>query len=324
MNYSTPHIFKRIAAIRIGLISLLMAFTIGTASGAEFVRIKSSSIGGSWYAGGAALAKLITDNYSDLIGINIASPGLDNESVKRLGRNEAEIAFLTGPGAYNAFNGIGPTWKKPQDVRALFGLWPGVINAIVMADSKFKTLGDLKGASIATYVEGDVNGEQVLALLKSHGVTEDNSNFFRIMKADASRMFIDKRIDAILFYFGYGHGNLKEISAARKIRFLPPDSTDVKSFMSANPFYYLGDFGTEFGVPSAKQLIGPYLLAARGDLSEDLVYKITKVWFENLDWLGRVLPKNIQHMNTKDPKAGVPIPLHPGAERYFKEVGLIR
>jgi TRAP transporter TAXI family solute receptor len=313
-----------VSSIRVVVCAMLMTFGIGSATAEEFVRIKSSSIGGSWYAGGAALAKLITDNYPEYIGVNIASPGLDNESIKRLGRGEAEIAFLTGPGAFNAFDGVGPTWQEPQDIKALFGLWPGVINAIVMDDSEFKTLRDLKGASIATYVEGDVNGEQVLELLKHHGVTEDNTDFFRIMKADASRMFIDKRVDAIVFYFGYGHGNLKEISAARDIRFLPPESADAEAFMSENPFYYLGDFGEEFGVPNAKQLIGPYLLAARGDLPEEMVYKITKVWFENLPWLERVLPKNIQYMNVKDPKAGVPIPLHPGAERYFKEAGLIQ
>jgi len=295
----------------------------GAAAASDFIRIKSSSIGGSWYAGGAALAKLITDNYPEFIGVNVASPGLDNETIRRMARGEAEIGFLTGPGAFDAYKGKGPTWEEPQDVRALFGLWPGVINAIVMADSQFQTLSDLQGASVATYVVGDVNGQQVLELLRHHGVTEDNTEFFRIAKSDASRMFIDKRVDAIVYYFGYGHGNLKEISAARNVRFLPPETSAVQKFLEENPFYYLGDFGEEFDVPNAKQLVGPYLLAARGDLSEDTVYKITRVWFENLDWLKEVLPNNIKYMNTEDPTAGVPIPLHPGAERYFREAGLI-
>lgn len=303
--------------------AVLLAFTT-TAGAADFIRIKSSSIGGSWYAGGAALAKLITDNYPEFIGVNVASPGLDNETIKRMGRGEAELGFLTGPGAFNAARGNPPTWDAPQDVKALFGVWPGVINAIVMADSPYQTLEDLKGASLATYVVGDVNGEQVLELLRHHGVTEDNTEFFRIMKADASRMFIDKRVDAIVYYFGYGHGNLKEISAARDVRFLPPADGPVAKFLEENPFYYLGDFGEEFEVPSAKQLVGPYLLAARGDLPEETVYKVTKVWFENIDWLKQVLPNNIKYVNLEDPKAGVPIELHPGAEKYFREVGLVK
>lgn len=144
------------------------------------------------------------------------------------------------------------------------------------------------------------------------------------MKSDATRMFIDKRVDAIVFYFGYGHANLKEISTSRKIRFLPPDPEMVKGFLEENPFYYIGDFGAEFGVPNAKQLIGPYLTACRADAPEDLIYEITKSWFENLDWLKKVLPSNIPYMNVKDPQAGVPLPLHPGAEKYFKEKGLLK
>ncbi|HUV58741.1 MAG TPA: TAXI family TRAP transporter solute-binding subunit [Desulfatiglandales bacterium] len=294
------------------------------AKAAKFISIKSSSLGGSWYAGGAAWAKLISDNYPEYIAINVAAPGLDNESLKRLARKECQLVFLTGPGAYNAYKGVPPTWKRPQDIRGLFGLWPGVINTIVMADSKFKKLQDLKGASIATYVPGDINGEQVLACLKHHGITEKNTKFYRIMKADASRMFIDKRVDSIMYYFGHGHANLKEIAASRKIRFLAPDSEMVKGFMKENPFYYLGDFGEEFGVQNANQLIGPYLTACRADASVDIIYKVVKVWFDNLDWLKIVLPSNIPYMNVKDPHAGVPLPMHPGAEKYFKEVGLIK
>lgn len=305
------------------MISSLFIFGVHDVGAAKFLRIKSSSLGGSWYAGGAAWAKLITDN-TDYIAINVASPGLDNESLKRLARKECDLVFLTGPGAYNAFKGVPPTWKAPQDIRGLFGLWPGVMNAIVLADSKFQKLQDIKGASIATYIPGDVNGEQVLALLKHHGVTEENTKTYRIMKSDATRMFIDKRVDAIVFYFGYGHANLKEISTSRKIRFLPPDPEMVKGFLEENPFYYIGDFGAEFGVPNEKQLIGPYLTACRADAPENLIYDVTKAWFENLDWLKKVLPSNIPYMNVQNPKAGVPLPLHPGAERYFREKGLLK
>jgi TRAP transporter TAXI family solute receptor len=309
--------------ILVGMAAIL-SFSPGEASAETYIKIKSSSIGGSWYAGGAAWAKLISDNYPEYITVNIASPGLDNESLKRMVRKEADIAFLTGPGAYNAYKGVPPTWKGPQDIRAMFGIWPGVMNAIVLADSKFKTMQDLKGANIATYVPGDINGEQVLSLLKHHGVTEQNTKIYKIMKEDATRMLIDKRLDAILYYFGYGHANLKELSASREIRFLPPDEEMVKGFMKENPFYYLAEFGAEFGVPNAKQLIGPYLTACRADAPEDLIYNVTRAWFENLDWLKQTLPSNIPYMNIKDPTAGVPIPLHPGAEKYFREKGLIK
>jgi TRAP transporter TAXI family solute receptor len=302
----------------------LLWMSVGEVNAVQFIRIKSSSIGGTWYAGGSAWAKLITDNYKEYIAVNIAAPGLDNESLKRMARKECELVFLTGPGAYNAYKGVPPTWKEPQSVLGMFGIWPGVLNVMVTAESKFKSVQDLKGASVATYVPGDINGEQVFELFKHHGITEANTKFYKIMKADASRMFIDGRIDAVAYYFGYGHANLKEMSASRKIRFLPPDPKMVEGFMKENPFYYIADFGEEFGCPNAKQLVGPYLTACRADEPVDMIYNFTKVWFDNLPWLKTVLPSNIPYMNVKDPKAGVPIPLHPGAEKYFKEKGLIK
>ncbi len=301
------------------------AVDAGAASGGKnFIRIKSSSIGGSWYAGGSAWAKLISDNYPEFLSVNIAAPGLDNESLKRLFRKEAELVFLTGPGAYNAYKGVPPVWKEPMPLRGLFGIWPGVLNTVVSADSKFKVLQDLKGAKIATYVPGDINGEQMLSLLKHHGITEQNTKIYKIMKSDAARMFIDGAIDAVVYYYGYGHANLKEMSASRKIRFLPNDPVMVQAFMKENPFYYIADFGAEFGVPNAKQLIGPYHTACRADLPEETAYKVTKVWFENLNWLGKVLPSNMPYQNVKEPAAGVPIPIHPGAVKYYKEKGLMK
>lgn len=289
----------------------------------KFIQIKSSSLGGSWYAGGAAWAKLISQN-TDYIAINSSSPGLDNESIARLARGEADLIFLTGPGAYNAYKGIGSTWEgNPQPLCALFGLWPGVLNVVVLKDSKFESIQDLKGATIATYVPGDVNGEQVLALLEHHGVTEKNAKFYRIRKSDGARMFIDGRVDALAYYFGYGHADLKEISASRKIRFLPPDKKMVQGFLEENPFYYLGQFGEEFGCENELQLIGPYLTACSAKMSEEMAYTFTKVWFENLDWLETVLPQNIPLINREDPSAGIPIPLHPGAIKYFKEAGIM-
>ena len=228
--------------IGFALLLITLAGDAGAASGRNFIRIKSSSIGGSWYAGGSAWAKLIADNYPEFLTVNIAAPGLDNESLKRLFRNEAELVFLTGPGAYNAYKGVPPVWKEPMPLRGLFGIWPGVLNTVVSAESKFQVLQDLKGAKIATYVPGDINGEQMLALLKHHGVTEENTKIFKIMKADAARMFIDGAIDAVVYYYGYGHANLKEMSASRKIRFLPNDPVKVQAFMKENPFYYIARF----------------------------------------------------------------------------------
>ncbi len=290
--------------------------------GKQFVVIKSSSIGGSWYACGAAYAKLISDN-TNYIAMNSASPGLTNESIKAMSEGKAQLALADGLAAYTALKGQAP-WNKPQNVRMLFGIWPGVYNIIVNADSKINSLADLKGKSIATYVEGELDGVAFLDLLSWAGVTEKNSRIYRIMKNDATRMFIDGQADCLIYAFGHGHSKLKEISTSRKIKFLPTDPALEKKFIEKYPYYTSDKFGSEFGVPDAQQFISTYFIMCLDTLPEEQAYEFTKVWWENWGFLEEALPSNVPFINKKDPKAGVPVPMHPGAERYFKEIGLIK
>ncbi len=294
----------------------------GGEGGKQFVVIKSSSIGGSWYACGAAFAKLITDN-TNFIAMNSASPGLTNESIKAMAEGKAQLALGEPLGGYTALQGKEP-WDKPQNIRILFGIWPGIFNIVVNADSDIKTLSDLKGKSIATYVEGEPDGIAFSELLDWAGVNDKNSRIYRIMKNDATRMFIDGQADCLIYAFGHGHAKLKEITTARKVRFLPTDDANVKKFIEKYPFYTSEQFGSEFGVPDEQQFISPYFIACLDTLPADQAYEFTKVWWENWKFLEEALPSNVPYINRNNPKGDLPFPLHPGSEKYFKEKGIIK
>ena len=294
----------------------------GGEGGKQFVVIKSSSIGGSWYACGAAFAKLITDN-TNFIAMNSASPGLTNESIKAMAEGKAQLALGEPLGGYTALTGKEP-WDKPQNIRILFGIWPGIFNIVVNADSNIKTLADLKGKSIATYVEGEPDGIAFSELLSWAGVNDQTARIYRIMKNDATRMFIDGQADCLIYAFGHGHAKLKEITTARKVRFLPTDDANVKKFIEKYPFYTSEQFGSEFGVPDAQQFISPYFIACLDTLPADQAYEFTKVWWENWKFLEEALPSNVPYINRNNPKGDLPFPLHPGSEKYFKEKGIIK
>lgn len=288
----------------------------------EFVVIKSSSIGGSWYACGAAFAKLISDN-TNFIAMNSASPGLTNESIKAMADGKAQLALGEPLGAWGALEGNEP-WDKPHNVRILFGLWPGVFNIVVNEDSGINTLADLKGKSIATFAEGEPDGEAFLELLSWAGVNEQNSRIYRIMKNDATRMFIDGQADCLVYAFGHGHSKLKEITTSRKVKFLPTDDALAKKFIEKFPYYSSTIFGSEFGVADAQQFQSTYFIMCLDSLPEEQAYEFTKVWWENWDFLEDAMPSNVPWINRADPQSGLPIPMHPGALKYFKEVGIIK
>ena len=288
----------------------------------EFITIKGSQVGGTWYAGCAAWAKLITDN-TKYIATNVASPGITVENITKMMEGRAQLGFFETPIAYQALKGMGE-WKKPVEVRALFGIWPGVYNMIVHEESGIKDLYGLKGKTIATLVEGDPTGETLIELLAMHGVTAQNSKILRIQKTEAGRMFIDKKLDFLVYALGHGHSQVKEMSASRKIKFISGDPKLMEQWLKKYPFYYLEPFGSEFGVADALQLVGPYVAGCLASLPDDQAYLFTKVWWENYDYLMQVLPANMPWVNRQDPMAGIPIPMHPGAIKYFKEIGIMK
>ena len=287
----------------------------------KFITIKSSSIGGSWYSGGAAWAKIITDN-TKYIATNSAS-NASNDSIQQLIDGEAQLAFMDGTAGYPAYKGQGD-WKKPVEIRALFGLWPGVFNFLVHEKSNIKDLYGLKGKTIATYVDGHPAGESFIELLAMHGVTPQNTKIYRIMKNDATRMFIDEKADCLIYAFGHGHANLKEMTASRKIKFIFGDLKHIEPWLKKYPFYFYEPFGKEFGVEDNNQFVSPYFTICLASLPIDQAYLFTKVWYENWGYLMEVLPNNMPWVNKADPMAGIPIPIHPGAEKYFKEKGIIK
>ena len=308
------------------LIILVSSFLFATGNKEEkkqFITIKTSNIGGTTYAGGAAWAKLITDN-SKFIATNVASPGGNLDTFSAMVDGEAHLALLAATGTYNAYIGKLEGYPNRIEVRALFGIWPGVYNIIVHEKSGVKDIYGLKGKNIATYVQGDPNGEVFDDLLAIHGITPQNTKIHKIMKNDATRMFVDENADCLIYAFGHGHSNLREMTASKKIKFIFGDFKHIDPWLKKYPFFSYETFGSEFGVEDNNQFVSPYFTVCMASMPEEQAYLFTKVWYENWDFLLDAMPANIQWINKENPMLGVPIPIHPGAEKYFKEIGLLK
>ncbi len=288
----------------------------------KFLHIKSSAIGGTWHACGSAWANLICRD-SEYIAANSISPGLEFETMRKLRDGKVEIGYAGTSMADMAYRG-GIFWDKPlKGLRALFATQPGVLNFIVHNDSEVKSLSGLKGKKIATYSEGNFWGDFVIELLKLHGVDEKNSEILRMMKNDSADLFIDREIDAVIHKFGYGHGTLKKICDSSDIRFLEGNPDIIREVLVRYPYFRLTLFGEEVGAENAYQLVSNYLTVCMEDLPEETAYEVTKIWFENREYLIDLLPTITSRINWNNPAEGVTIPFHKGAVRYFREKELM-
>ena len=323
----------RLAAVAITA-GLLTASVAQSADERSYL-LATASTGGTYYPVGVAIAtltkvKLQPTQKISMSAINSAGSG---ENIKLLRDNEVQFAILQGLFGFYARNGVGPLEKDgPQkDLRSVSMLWQNIEHFALTADkAKTGTISDLE----------DVKGERMALGMKNSG-TLGSSKF--ILK----NLGIDAEASYELTYGGYGPtvdamqngqitgfgipggvptGAITQVLAAMgdKIKILNFTDEQAKKADGGFELYtpYIIKAGTYPNQDKDIQTIAqPNFLAVRSDVDEDAVYQITKTIYENLPFLNAI-HKATKDMALEKALAGLPMPLHPGAARYFKEAGL--
>ena len=311
------------------------ASTPGHAAQERSYLLATASTGGTYYPVGVALATLVKVKLQPKLKINMSainSAG-SGENVKLLRDNEAQFAILQGLYGYYAWNGTGPVKADgPQkEMRSVTMLWQNVEQLTIASKyAKTGTVADLAG----------LKGMKMAMGRRNSGTIGSNRMILGNLGID-----IDK--DYELVYVGYGpsgdalqNGQVAGMgtpagvptSAVTKVFAAMGDNAKLLNFTSEQAKKADGGLGlwTEYIIPAGtypgvdkevSTIAQPNFLAVRADVDEDAVYQITKTIYENLPFLNSI-HKATKAMDIKRAIAGLPVPLHPGAAKYFKEVGL--
>jgi len=316
---------------------LLSSFGASTAAAADERNylLATASTGGTYYPVGVAIStltkvKLQPQHKIGMSAINSAGSG---ENVKLLRDNEAQFAILQGLFGYYAWNGKGPLEQEgPQkELRSVTMLWQNVEQFVVLADKA--------GDGTAAALPG-LKGERMALGKKNSGTIGSNKFLLANLGIDA-----DSTYD--LVYVGYGpsadalqNGQISGMSTPAGT----PTSAVTRAFAALGDKITMLDFtdeqmqkadgglnlwtryvieaGTYPGQAKDFNTIAqPNFLAVRSDIDEDAVYMITKTIYENLPFLNAI-HKATQVMAVEKALAGLPMPLHPGALKYYQEIGL--
>ena len=345
VNAMTPPLFTKGNKMNlkkrcIGILSL-MAFLIAMSCNVPaFAQDRSyllttASTGGTFYPVGVALSTLIKVKLQPKhkIGMSAINSAGSGENVKLLRENEAQFGILQGLYGYWAWNGIGPVSSDgPQKkLRSITMLWQNVEQFTVL--SKYIDQGNIADLNALKGMR--------LALGKKNSGTLGSNTFL------LSNLGFDVEKDFKLAYLGYGpsadglqNGQLAGISTpagvptsavtramaamGNKIRVLNFTAEQLKKADGGLELWtpYTIAAGTYPNQDKAIETIAqPNFLAVREELDEEAVYLITKTIFENLPFL-QAIHKATKTMSLDKALAGLPLPLHPGALKYYKEVGL--
>jgi TRAP transporter TAXI family solute receptor len=298
----------------------------------KFLKIGVSSAGGDWFRAGAKFSTMIPTALPEIAASTVIGGGVVN--VTRIGKGEAQMAFALTPYPEQGYKGESKHYPTPlKNVRLIASnLGRTVVVAIVvLKDSPIKSIHDLKGKRIVPGDRGWGTTELAEALMAGAGMPPDKfkaegGTISYTSITDRSKALQDKNVDAIFIPAQVNYPDLMAVQQAAGIRLVGfPDDLVERALAtlpglvkSKVPKGLYGVVDQDLASPGFLQQ-----LIVDAGLSEELVYRITKLWWERIKDIHEIAP-GLDQANVKMAMEHATIPFHPGALRYYKEVGVAR
>lgn len=321
--------------MKLKLATALVAASLVAVGAAEaqqrvFFGIATGGTGGTYYPLGGMLAQVISNN-AKIGDKKLAAPAeTGNASVanaKLLGRGEIESAFVAADILDAAFKGENQFKDGAvKNLRALGALYPETVQLVVRADSGVKSFADLKGKSISSGSPGSGQWQLLGDLLAVHGlkredVKEDFSSF-----AQSVDKIKDGNLTATLITAGTPTASVVDLANGHAISVVPLAGPEIEALKKKQPYYasVTLEANTYKGQTQPVETLAVMAIwATHAQLSDDVAYAVTKAAYENTETLAKVHVQG-KNITLKSALQSISIPLHPGAEKYYREKGVLK
>ncbi|MFL8936352.1 TAXI family TRAP transporter solute-binding subunit [Rossellomorea oryzaecorticis] len=287
----------------------------------DFIGIATGGTGGTYYPLGGTFAKIIEDETG--IKASASTSGASAENMASIKDGKTEIAFTQTDIASYASEGTQMfSDNKVENARGIATLYPETIQIVTTKKSGIKSVEDLKGKVVSVGEAGSgtlLNAEQILEI---HGMKLEDLEARNLSFDDSTTGIQDGTIDAAFITSGTPTGAVEGLAATEDISIVPVDSAKIAELIEKYPYYAEDEIpaGTYSKVDEAITTVAVRaMLVTNADISEDVIYDVTKAIFENTDQITHAKGKLIKAENGLK---GMGIELHPGAKKYFDEKGI--
>ncbi len=296
----------------------------------QFVSIGTGGVTGVYYPTGGAICRLVNRGRKEHgIRCGVESTGGSVFNINAVRGGELEFGVAQSDWQYHAYNGTSRFEEQGpfEGLRAVFSVHPEPFTVVARADAGIKTFEDLKGKRVNVGNPGSGQRGTMEVLMDAMGWTmSDFSLASELQAAEQSQALCDNNIDAMVYTVGHPSGSIQEATTSCDSVLVTVQNDATAKLIADNSYYrsaiipggmYRGndeDVAT-FGVGAT--------FISSADVPDDVVYEVVKAVFENMDQFRGLHPA----FANLDPKEmandGLSAPLHPGAERYYREAGLI-
>jgi hypothetical protein len=318
---------KRLFVFLVAVLAVfLFTFSATTALAAKkFVSIASGWVVGVYYPLAGAISNIAHKNLPD-IKITVESSGASVANAKLIASGDADMAILQNDIAFYAMQGVKPMFDKPvPNMRGITALYQEHCQIQARKDAKIATVKDLKGKRVCVGPLGSGTEQNAMQILEAYGMTfNDLGKVERLTATESSDYLKDGRLDAAFYSVGVGASGLVDTAMTVDSVIVPVDAQAAEALIKKYPFFTKAIVpktaykGMEADVPTVAVMA---ILVARSEMDEAMAYQITKVIFDNIKDIERA-HANGKEVTLQSALNGMSIPLHPGAEKFFKEKGI--
>jgi TRAP transporter TAXI family solute receptor len=291
----------------------------------QFINVLTGGTSGVYYPLGVAIGKIYGDKIPG-VKTQVQATKASVENLVLLQQGRGEIAFTLGDSLKAAWEGDEEAGFKAKldKLRTIGAIYPNYIQIVATSDSGIKTLADLKGKSLSVGAPKSGTELNSRAILGAAGLSyKDMGKVEYLPFAESVDLMKNRQLNATLQSAGLGVASLKDLSTSTEITVVsvPKATVDkigppfVSVMIPANTYT-----GQDKDVPTAAVI--NYLVTSSA-VSDDLAYQMTKLIFESLPELQNAHAAG-KEIKLENAAMGSPVPLHPGAIRYYKEKGLIK
>jgi TRAP transporter TAXI family solute receptor len=303
---------------------------VSTEAGSEapaerrFLSVGTAPPGGAFFVVGGALAEVLSQSGPEGWQVTAEATKGSQENIRRLSSGELDFALSNAAITYFAVRGT-EGWDRAYDVASVMTLAPNVALFVTQADSGIEAIADLKGDRVTVGPAGAGFEYFVGPLLEAHGVTYDDFTPLNNTQAGAVDMLADGSASAAFLGGAVPTASITQASSSMDLQFVPFDPEVRERLIAEYPFFRPATIpaGTYRGQESDFEGldVGSMHLITAADAPEELVYEVTKTLWENRAQVVERHPAG-RAINEGNAVRATGTPFHPGAERFYREIGI--
>jgi TRAP transporter TAXI family solute receptor len=306
---------------------ILVALALGACSKKDSQQIRMATGGntGTYYAYGSAVGQILTEKTK--IPITIQSTGASKANIQLIAADEVELAIVQNDVMDYAYRGVDLfNGEMIKDFTTMAALYAEVCQVVANPAAGITSVADLKGKNVSVGDAGSGTEFNAWQILEAYGVSFDDINKQNLSFGASADALRDNKIDAFFCVAGAPTTAIVDLAIGKDIIVLDIDDAHVALLRQKYPFY------TQFPVPAGsyrgqsgevKTVAVKATFVVSNKLTEDTVYQLTKTLFESRDEIIGAHAKGSE-LSTAYAVDGISVPFHPGAEKYFKEIGALR